>query len=216
MLFGSHSKSAPTGVAATDRERALSEMKGKAGATRRALDDMCMESSFQMGSDELTARANCYNDPEAKEALQKHYEREESVRNFTSAKKISRIELLIFQDQAANAVQDQPFSLRLRLWDQDGKPASSEGSVTFTISPDDAVFGGMRETHIYANNALIAHIADEDIDLPIYEFSGFQVQKERLDGATEIEITATFADSLEASAHYSITYAKEESTDPSS
>ena len=177
--------------------------------SHKMIDEACMQSLLEMGSDELGARAACYDDPRAKEQIRKGYEQEAKIRNAVAADRVSRIELLISTTTSDVNTPDQPFTLRLRLYDQNGNPASSEGLVTFSFSPEQAVWGGMRSARIYKSNATIVHITSDDSYLPLYQFDGFVAKKEQLDGATDIEITATFADSLEASAHFSIDYISE-------
>ena len=177
-----------------------------------ALDDACMQNLMEMGSDELSARASCYDDPKAKEQLKKGYEQDAMMRNAVNTDQISRVELLIASEKTGADETAQPFTLRLRLYDQNGKPASSDGAVKFSFSPEQAVWGGFHSTHIYKNNARIAHIKSDDSYVPFYEFSGYVAKKNELADASEIEITVTFADSLESTARFSIEYIAEEST----
>lgn len=209
FVFGGRTAPATVAKVESSNDETARETRFRRREANNLIDEACMESMLQMGSDEVGARANCYNDPEAKKQIQKEQEQDAKIRNVVPAAEISRIELLISDETTGAEREDQPFTLRLRLYDQDGEPASSEGKIEFTFSPEGSIWGGMRSTHIYGNNARIAYIRDDDVYLPIYEFQGYQVQKNQLDGADEIEIAVKFAGTLEATARYSIHYAGE-------
>ena len=193
------------------------ELPGRIRESNSMMAEVCMENAMQLGADEVGARANCYNDPEALETIRKQNDQQVKVRNMIPAREVADAKLLIYDKQTDAGTPDQPFTLRLILYDKHGKPASSDGEVVFSFSPEGAVWGGFRNAHIYKENSRVAYIEDEDLHMPLYEFSGYTINKSQLEGATEIEITARFADSVEASARYTINYVPTpESSDVSS
>ncbi len=172
-----------------------------------SMGEVCMQNLMQMGADEDTARSNCLGDKKAEKRIDKRNEQAVKVRNTVPVSKISRVELLIADGDTTPATDNtQPFTLRLRLWDQDGNPASADGEVKFSFSPEGSVWGGFHSTRVYGGNALVANVAGEDVPVPYFEFGGYQLVKDRLEGASEVEITVSFAGSHEATARYSVSY----------
>lgn len=172
---------------------------------KSAMADACMQNMFEMGADELSARSNCLDDREAQRQIQEEQNQEAEIRNIVDADEIGRAELLLSEETSAASDPTQSFLLRLRLYDRDGKPASSEGELSVTFSPEEAAWGGMRQTRLGAHGARIVHITSDDSYFPMYELSGYQILKDRLGGADRVDVTVTFNDRISASARFEVT-----------
>lgn len=98
-----------------------------------ALAQMCAQSLAEMGADDLTIRVECYDDPEAKKAIEAHYEAERKQRNEHPATDIKDARLVLISQRDLALTDRIAIMPWIILKDAEQRLAAAEGKVVLTF-----------------------------------------------------------------------------------